>query len=107
MADAARSNGVRYVSGEKGYVKELFYDRNGTCKGAISADGTVHRADLVVLATGSNTATLVDCKTEVVAQTSVIAVMKLESHEVEKYRNIPIIDDFEQGISLLPCHNTY
>ena len=23
--------------------------------------------------------------------------MKLEPHEVEKYQNIPIIDDFEQG----------
>lgn len=97
MADAARSQGVKYVFGEKGHVKKVFYDRDGTCKGAVSADGTVHQADLVVLATGANTATLVDAKTEVVAQTSVICVIKLEPHEIGKYRDIPIIDDFEQG----------
>lgn len=57
-----------------------------------------HQADIVLLASGANTATLVDAKKEVVAQCSVICVMKLEPHEVEKYRNIPIIDDFEQGM---------
>lgn len=66
------------------------------------ADGTVHSADLVVLAAGANTATLVDAKTEVVAQTSVICVIKLELHEVEKYRDIPIIDNFEKGASPPP-----
>lgn len=88
---------MEYVFGERGHVKQVFYDRDGTCKGVIAADGTVHSADLVVLATGANTATLVDAKTEVVAQTSVICVIKLEPHEIEKYRDIPIIDDFEQG----------
>lgn len=97
MANAARDQGVQYIFGEKGHVKQLFYDRDGTCKGAIAADGTVHRADVVVLATGANTATLVEAKTEVVAQTSVICVIQLEPHEIEKYRNIPIIDDFDQG----------
>ncbi|KAM0327549.1 hypothetical protein ACHAQA_005840 [Verticillium albo-atrum] len=102
MANAARQQGVNYIFGDSGYIKKLFYDRDGTCKGAIAADGTVHQADLVVLSTGANTATLVDgAKMEVVAQTSVICVIQLEPHEIAKYQDIPIIDDFEQGKPLL------
>lgn len=98
MANAARSNGVKYISGDAGYVKKLVYEQDGTCTGAVSADGTVHKADIVLLASGANTATLVDlAKQEVVAQCSAIMVIQLEPHEVEKYKNIPIIDDFEQG----------
>ncbi|KAI8192175.1 L-pipecolate oxidase [Colletotrichum sp. SAR 10_75] len=105
MANAAKAQGVKYISGEAGYVKKLLYDSDGTCKGAIAADGSIYTADIVVLATGANTATLVDAKKEVVAQTSVICVMKLEPHEVEKYKDIPIIDDFEQGIIFPPDEN--
>ena len=97
MANAARANGVKYVHGDAGYVKRLIYDENGTCKGVITADETNHKADKIVVASGANTATLVEASKEVVAQCSVICVIKLESHEVEKYRDIPIIDDFEQG----------
>lgn len=97
MAKAARAQGVKYVTGDVGYIKKLLYDDDGTCKGAVAADGTIHEADLVVLTTGANTASLVEASKEVVAQTSVICVMKLEPHEIEKYKDIPIIDDFEQG----------
>lgn len=97
MATAAKANGVKYIFGGEGHVKKLLYDSKGTCVGVISENGTVHQADVVVLATGANTATLIEAKEEVVAQTSIICVIKLEPHEVEKYRNIPIIDDFEQG----------
>ncbi|KAJ5017499.1 L-pipecolate oxidase [Colletotrichum sp. SAR 10_99] len=105
MANAAKAQGVKYISGEAGYVKKLLYDSDGTCKGAVAADGSIYTADIVLLATGANTATLVDAKKEVVAQTSVICVMKLEPHEVEKYKDIPIIDDFEQGIIFPPDEN--
>ncbi|EMR63261.1 putative fructosyl amine:oxygen oxidoreductase protein [Eutypa lata UCREL1] len=97
MANAAKANGVKYIFGGDGYVKKLIYDNKGTCVGVISENGTVHQADIVVLSSGSNTATLVEAKEEVVAQTSIICVIQLEPHEVEKYKNIPIIDDFEQG----------
>ncbi|KAF6819859.1 fructosyl amino acid oxidase [Colletotrichum plurivorum] len=105
MADAARAQGVKYVTGDSGYIKKLLYDSDGTCKGAVAADGTVHEAEIVVLATGANTAALVEASKEVVAQTSVICVMKLEPHEIEKYKDIPIIDDFEQGIIFPPDDN--
>lgn len=99
MANAAKANGAKYIFGADGYVKKLLYDSNGACVGTISENGKVHTADIVLLASGSNTATLVEAKEEVVAQSSVIMVIKLEPHEIEKYKDIPIIDDFEQGSS--------
>lgn len=97
MADAARAKGVNYIFGDAGYVKRLVYDSAGTCKGVVTADGTTYEADIVLLASGANTATLIDAGQEVVAQCSVICVMKLEPEEIAKYQDIPIIDDFEQG----------
>ncbi|KAJ9145463.1 FAD dependent oxidoreductase [Pleurostoma richardsiae] len=105
MANAARANGVKYIFGDAGYIKRLVYDASGTCKGAVAADGTVYEADIVLLASGANTGTLVEAKQEVVAQCSVICVMKLEPEEILKYQNIPIIDDFEQGIIFPPDEN--
>ena len=98
MANAARSNGVKYVFGDSGQVTKLIYGENNTCTGVVSADGTEYFADLVLLATGANTATLVEAKEEVEAQSSAICVIKLEPHEVEKYKDIPIVDEFEQGM---------
>ncbi|RYO92881.1 hypothetical protein DL762_001372 [Monosporascus cannonballus] len=73
------------------------YNNKGTCTGAISANGRIHQADIVILASGSNTTTLVKAKEEVVAQTMVICVMKPEPREVEKHKGIPVIDNFEQA----------
>ncbi len=98
MANAAKANGVKYVVGTEGHVKKLLYDSKGTCVGTVSENGAVYQADIVILSSGANVATLVEAKEEAEAQTSVICVMKLEPHEVEKYKDIPIIDDFEQGI---------
>lgn len=98
MAKAAQAKAAKYISGDAGHIKKLWYDRDGTCKGAIAANGQVHTADLVVVAAGASLPALVDgARTDVVAQTSAICVIQLEPHEVEKYRDIPIIDDFEQG----------
>ncbi|RYP64592.1 hypothetical protein DL771_008705 [Monosporascus sp. 5C6A] len=74
-----------------------------TCTGVISANGTVHQADIVILASGCNTATIVEAKEEVVAQAMVICVIKLEPHNIEKHKDIHIIDGLEQGM----CNAVY
>lgn len=100
MASAAQGNGVEYIVGEAGHIKELWYDEDGSCRGAIAANGKVHQADLVVVAAGANLPALVDgAKSDVVAKTSAICVIQLESHEIEEYRDIPIIDNFEKGMT--------
>ncbi|OLN96187.1 L-saccharopine oxidase 1 [Colletotrichum chlorophyti] len=107
MANAARGQGAKYICGEAGHVKKLLYNSKGTYNGAVSADGTAYQADIVILASGANTAALVESRQEVVAQTSVICVMRLEPHEIHKYKDIPIIDEFEQGIIFPPGENGF
>ncbi|CCT71131.1 related to fructosyl amino acid oxidase [Fusarium fujikuroi IMI 58289] len=105
MAKAAEKNGAKYITGHAGQIKELLYE-DGTCKGAVAANGEIHRADKVIVATGAGLPALVEgARTDVRAETSVICVMKLEPHEIEKYKDIPIIDDFEQGIIFPPDEN--
>ncbi|KPM44454.1 hypothetical protein AK830_g2119 [Neonectria ditissima] len=63
--------------------------------GAIAANGEFHTADLVVAAGASLPALVDGAGTDVVAQTSAICVIQLEPHEMQKYKDIPIIDDFD------------
>lgn len=100
MAKAAETNGVKYVCGRSGTAVRLIYDdKTGTCTGVLTADGSTHTADLVVLANGAQIPTLIEAKDEVEASGSAVAVIELTPEEAEKYKNIPIIDDFEQGKS--------
>lgn len=97
MAAAAQANGVAYVSGDAGWVKKLLYNASGHCIGALTADGQAHLADLIIMCTGANTASLIDAKDEIIARSHCVGVIQLTNEEVEKYRSLPIVDDFEQG----------
>lgn len=98
MARAAETNGVKYVCGRSGTAVRLIYDdKNGTCTGVLTADGSTHTADIVILANGAQIPTLIEAKDEVEASGSAVAVIELTPAEAEKYKDIPIIDDFEQG----------
>ncbi|KAM0496133.1 hypothetical protein ACHAP8_007699 [Fusarium lateritium] len=98
MAKAAEAMGVRYITGPSGQIKTLVYDENETCKGAIAANGQYHSADKIIVSAGASLPALINgARTDVRAETSVICVIKLEPDEIEKYKDIPIIDDFEQG----------
>ncbi|KAM5349736.1 hypothetical protein ACJ41O_006241 [Fusarium nematophilum] len=98
MANAARANGVKYIFGDAGYARQLVYDGNNKCIGAVSNDGTFHQADIVVVATGANTATLVEAQKEVEAQCSAICVLQLRPDEIAKYKDMPVISNLEQGM---------
>ncbi|KAL3593589.1 hypothetical protein FPOAC2_07889 [Fusarium poae] len=103
MAKAAEALGVRYITGVSGQIKALVYDENKTCKGAIAANGQYHSADKIIVSAGASLPALIrGARTDVRAETSVICVIKLEPDEIEKYKDIPIIDDFEQGIIFPP-----
>lgn len=100
MAKAAETNGVKYVCGRSGTAVRLIYDdKNGVCTGVLTADGSTHTADLIILANGAQIPTLIEAKDEVEASGSAVAVIELTPAEAEKYKDIPIIDDFEQGQS--------
>ena len=91
------ANGVKHTTGDSGYVKRLLFDEKSKCIGAMGANGQVHLADIVILSTGANTAALVDAKEEIIARSHCVGVIQLTPDEAEKYKNLPIVDDFEQG----------
>ncbi|OAL05184.1 sarcosine oxidase [Phaeosphaeriaceae sp. SRC1lsM3a] len=105
MATAAQASGVSYVSGDAGWVKKLLYDHKGTCIGALTHNGQSHLADIVILCTGASTAALIEAKDEIVARSHCVGVIQLTPEEVEKYKDLPIVDDFEQGILFPPDEN--
>ena len=83
-------------------MKQLLFDGSGKCIGALAANGQTHLADVVILCTGANTATLVDAKDEIVARSHCVGIIQLTPADVEKYKNLPIVDDFEQGTIPIP-----
>ncbi|RYP44412.1 hypothetical protein DL768_009114 [Monosporascus sp. mg162] len=81
-----------------GHVKKWIHDNKGACTGIYLRERQCLPGRIVISTSGSNTATLVEAKEKVVAQTMVSYVIKLERYKIEKYKDIPIIDDFEHGV---------
>jgi sarcosine oxidase/L-pipecolate oxidase len=97
MALAAQKAGVTYISGDAGHVQQLLFNAEGACVGAKCADGTEHFADVVVLAAGAAAASLLDMKGQLVAKGHTVGHIQLTPEEVERYKNIPIVDHLEGG----------
>lgn len=97
MAGAAQKNGVKYISGEtKGKVQELILDdTTGKCKGVVTADGTRHEADMVILAAGAWTPSLLDVKGQLTAKGHSVAHIQLTPSETKHYASMPIMDNLE------------
>jgi sarcosine oxidase/L-pipecolate oxidase len=106
MANAAQEVGVEYISGDtKGYVRQLILDETGECKGVITADGTRHEADRVILATGAWTPSLLDVKGQLVAKGHSVAHIQLTPAETEHYTALPIMDNLELGYFFPPTND--
>lgn len=97
MANAAQEQGVEYITGDRGWVQRLLFDDKGICIGALSNSGETHLAEMVIICTGANTAALVPAKDEIVARSHCVGVMQLSPAEAQKYKDIPVVDNFEQG----------
>ncbi|KAJ6595594.1 FAD dependent oxidoreductase [Mycena vulgaris] len=76
-----------------------------TTTGVRCTDGTVFEAELVVLATGSWTGSAFpDVTTEKLFQATgqCVAIIQLTEEEGDRYRQSPVILDFESGFSIFP-----
>lgn len=102
MAEAAQKNGVRYVTGDSGFVKQLLFDEHGRCVGAKTANGSAHFADVIILAAGANAATILDLKGQLVAKGHGVGHIQLTPEEVKKYGSMPIVAHFEGGLLFPP-----
>ena len=104
MALAAQKNGVEFVSGDRGYVRKLLRSSN-TCKGVITQDATIHTADLVIIASGAWTPSLIDLEDQLTAKGHAVAHIQLSPAETTRYRSIPIFDNLELGYFFPPRNN--
>jgi sarcosine oxidase/L-pipecolate oxidase len=78
-------------------VKNLLFDQAGDCIGVASANGSTYHADVVILATGAQTGSLINAENELTAKAMCIATVQLTPEEAAKYRSLPMVDHFEQG----------
>ncbi|KAK9728037.1 hypothetical protein K7432_001353 [Basidiobolus ranarum] len=63
LCDKAKKMGIKLVEGETvGMFKHFLKDRMGNIKGLVTLDGTEHRADLTIVASGAWTPAIVDMK---------------------------------------------
>ncbi|KAJ5194386.1 FAD dependent oxidoreductase [Penicillium cf. griseofulvum] len=104
MAGAAQLNGVNYISGKaKGHVQELILDDiTDECEGVITTDGTRHEADVVIVAAGAWTPSLLDVKGQLTAKGYSVAHIQLTPSETKHYASMPIMDNLELGYFFPP-----
>jgi len=79
--------------------------RDGKTFGVKCGDGTVFNADLVILATGSWTASSfpdLDFNGKCIATGQSIATIQLTSEEADIYRSCPVVLDFSTGFYIFP-----
>ncbi|KAE8147347.1 FAD dependent oxidoreductase [Aspergillus avenaceus] len=99
MALAAQEKGVQYISGEGGYVRKMVYEGD-RCTGVITEDGTTHNADMVIMAAGAWTPSLVDLNGQLTAKGHAVAHIQLTPEETQRYQTLPILDNLEHGYFL-------
>lgn len=97
LAVSAMSKGVQYIFGDSGYVKQLLFDSDSKCIGAACEDGSSYFADVVILAAGAAAASILDMQGQLVAKGHSVVHIQLTPQEVEHYKDIPILDNLEDG----------
>ncbi|RDW93843.1 NAD(P)/FAD-dependent oxidoreductase [Aspergillus mulundensis] len=102
MAQEAIKSGVKYISGNAGYAKQLLYDENQTCIGVKCADGSAYFASKIILAAGAAAGSLLDLENQIVAKGHAVGHIQLTPEEVEEYKDMPILDHLEGGILFPP-----
>ncbi|KAH9902019.1 putative fructosyl amino acid oxidasesarcosine oxidase [Xylariomycetidae sp. FL2044] len=78
---------------------------NGTAKGVKLTDGTAIRADLVILAAGPWSNTLLDLRDQITSTGHEVAWLKLSPELAERYKNMPITTNFTTGFNIFPPLN--
>ncbi|KAL3469243.1 FAD dependent oxidoreductase [Aspergillus californicus] len=95
---------VRFVTGE--VTKLLLSEKdNSAVTGVALADNTTISADLVILATGAWTASLIDLRGRAVSTGQAIAYMRISDAEQRTLENMPTILNFATGIFIIPPRN--
>jgi sarcosine oxidase/L-pipecolate oxidase len=82
-------------------VKKLLFDGNATM-GVLLDDGATLTTDLVILAAGPWSNTLLDLRDQVTASGHEVAWLKLSPQMERRYRDMPMTTNFTTGFNIFP-----
>ncbi|WVW84473.1 hypothetical protein I302_106507 [Kwoniella bestiolae CBS 10118] len=98
-----RKLGVKSAFGSSGTLKSLILGEDGkTCRGVKTADGTEWPADLVIMATGAWSPTLIDLENQCVSKCWQFGHIQLIPEEVRQLQNTPTMYSSELGFFMEP-----
>ena len=98
----AQKLGVRFVTGTpRGKVITLIFENNDV-KGAVTADGTIWRADQTLLCAGASADQFLDFQQQLRPTAWTLVHIALNPEERALYKNIPIIFNIEKGFFFEP-----
>lgn len=100
----AKRLGVTFVGGQlEGKVVRLLYDSEGKdVIGVQTADGRQHLASRVILAAGANADQFLDFKKQLRPTAWTLAHIRMSPEEAQKYRNLPVLFNADQGFFIEP-----
>lgn len=98
----AQRLGVRFVTGTpRGKVITLIFENNDV-KGAVTADGTIWRADQTFLCAGASADQFLDFQQQLRPTAWTLVHIALNPEERALYKNIPVIFNIEKGFFFEP-----
>ncbi|KAF4621342.1 hypothetical protein D9613_000843 [Agrocybe pediades] len=103
LIDHVKKLNGKFLPGTR--VANLCRDSNGRTTGVQTADGSVLDASLVIIASGSWTASTfseLELGHICLATGQSVAMVQLTESEAEKYRNCPVVFDFVSGFYVFP-----
>ena len=103
--EAARGNGVKFITGEEGRVVVLIIE-DGDVRGVRTADGNEHRADRTIVCAGANAPQIAplgdELKGLLLPKAWTLAHIKLTEDERKLYKNLPVLFNCERGFFMEP-----
>jgi sarcosine oxidase/L-pipecolate oxidase len=100
-AKAEKTGRVQFICAE---VVELARERKKVT-GVVLRDGTLKRADLVVLAAGAWSGRLIDLRGRAMATGQVLVYLDLTAEEQEKLGKMPVLLNMSTGLFIIPPRN--
>jgi sarcosine oxidase/L-pipecolate oxidase len=89
---------IQFVNGQRGNVTQLVReDPGGQVAGALTADGTWHRGDIVILAAGAWSSQLLDFEGQATPAMGVATHINLSPMEASSLRGMSVFDVWSAG----------
>ncbi|KAI1617257.1 fructosyl amine:oxygen oxidoreductase [Exophiala viscosa] len=94
--------GVCFITGDpKGKVERLLYSSSDVL-GAVTADGTEHKADRTILCAGANSDRIFDFERQLRPTAWTLAHIQMTEEERRTWKNLPVLFNIERGFFIEP-----